>query len=230
MMTARFPQLGRRGILLLFQLLALALGGGALAGCGSEEALKRSDGYYREGMASLDKDRQKAFVSFQKAIKENPKHRDAHYYTGHIYAEQRKYPLAEAEFRETLRIDPNFSEAYNYLGTVLTQEDRWQEAIAAYRQALSNPLYATPDVARMNLGLALVHQGDMQGAAEAFEDALLVSPPNVPPAQVSLELGRAYYRLGYDAKARELLTRVAAQDKSGQYAPEADRLLERLKP
>lgn len=222
------PRPGQRGLPAL--VAVLALGSSAWLGCGSEEALKRSDGYYREGMANLDKDRQKAFVSFQKAIQENPKHRDAHYYAGHIYAEQGKYALAETEFRETLRIDPGYSEAHNYLGNVLTRVDRWQDAIASYRQALSNPLYATPDVARVNLGLALAHQGDMQGAAEAFEDALLVTPPNVSTAMVSLELGRAYYRLGYDAKARELLTHVTTQDKSGRYAPEADRLLERLKP
>jgi len=225
-MTHRPTTLG--GILLG---TVLALASGLWLGCGSsEEALKRSDGYYREGMANLDKDRQKAFVSFQKAIQENPKHRDAHYYAGHIFALQGKYSQAETEFREALRIDPEYSEAYNYLGQVLKEQDRWQEAITAYRRALANPLYATPDVARVNLGRALAHQGDMQGAAEAFEDALLVIPPNVSQTMVSLELGRAYYRLGYDAKARELLTRVATQDKSGQYAPEADRLLERLKP
>jgi type IV pilus assembly protein PilF len=211
--------------------LVVLLSAGGVWSCGSsEEALKRSAGYYTEGMANLDGDRQKAFVSFQKAIQENPKHRDAHYSIGHIYAEQRKYALAEAEFREAIKIDPNYSEAQNYLGNVLTQQDRWQEAIAAYRQALSNPLYATPDVARVNLGLALVHQGDMQGAAEAFEDALLVRPPNVSTARVHLELGRAYYRLGYDAKARDLLTRVSTLDKDGPYAAEAASLLERLKP
>ncbi|MDE3018571.1 MAG: tetratricopeptide repeat protein [Nitrospirota bacterium] len=203
---------------------------GGWSGCSSEEAFKRADGYYTEGLANLDGDRQKAFVSFQKAIQENPKHRDAHYYSGHIYAIQGKYAQAEGEFREAVRIDPDYSEAYNYLGQVLKEQDRWQEAIAAYRRALANPLYETPDVARVNLGRALAHQGDMQGAAEAFEDALLVRPSNVSPAMVHLELGRAYYRLGYDAKARDLLTRVAALDKEGQFTAEANQLLERLRP
>nr|MBI3612848.1 tetratricopeptide repeat protein [Nitrospirota bacterium] len=199
-------------------------------GCGSEEAVKRADGYYKEGMANLENNRQKAFVSFQKAIQENPKHRDAHYYAGHIYAEQQKYPQAEEEFREALRIDPEYSEARNYLGNVLKEQDRWQEAISAYRRALSNPLYATPDVAWYNLGLALAHEGDMPGAARAFEDALLVTPPNAPSAQVQLELGRVYYRLGYDTKAREFLMRVATLDKGGRFAAEANQLLERLRP
>jgi len=203
---------------------------GGWLGCGSEEAVKRADGHYKEGVASLDNDRQKAFVSFQKALQENPKHRDAHYSIGHIYAEQRKYQQAEEEFRAALRIAPDFSEAYTYLGTVLASQDRWPEAISAYRRALNNPLYVTPDVAWYNLGLALAHEGDMQGAAQAFEDALLVVPPNVQAAQVHLELGRAYYRLGYDVKARESLLRVAALDKGGRYAAEADKLLVRLKP
>ena len=212
--------------------LVLLLGTcGGWLGCGSsEEALKRSAGFYTEGLANLDGDRQKAFVSFQRAIQENPNHRDAHYYAGHIYALQGKYKSAEGEFREAVRIDPDYSEAHNYLGQVLKEQDRWQEAISAYRRALANPLYATPDVARVNLGRALARQGDMQGAAEAFEDALLVRPPNVSLALVHLELGRAYYRLGYDAKARDLLTRVSALDKDGPYAAEAAGLLERLKP
>ncbi len=202
----------------------------ALSGCASEEKLKKAEGYYREGVANLDSDRQQAFVSFQKAIQENPDHRDAHYYVGHIYALQKKNKEAEEEFRQVLRIAPDYSEAQNYLGYVLAAQDRWQEAIKAYRQALGNRLYATPDVARFNLGLALAHEGDMKGAAEAFEDALLISPPNVSPVRLYLELGRAYYYLGYDTKAREALSRVAKlDDRDRQYAVEADKLLERLK-
>lgn len=200
-----------------------------MIGCTAEEKLKKADGYYREGVANLDGNRQEAFVSFQKAIQEDSGHRDAHYYVGHIYAIQGKYQLAEEQFRTVLRISPEYSEAHAYLGQVLAQQDRWQEAIRAYRRALNNPLYATPDVAWFNLGRALAHEGDMNGAAQAFEDALLVSPPNVPSGMVHLELGRAYYRLGYDAKAREMLMRVAELDKDGPYAAEAEKLLERLK-
>ena len=64
-------------------------------------------------------------------------------------------------------------------------------------QALSNPLYATPDLARFHLGRALAHKGDFQGSMEAFEDAMTVSPPSIPPALTNLELGRVYYQLGY---------------------------------
>jgi Tfp pilus assembly protein PilF len=199
-------------------------------GCASEEKLKKADGYYQEGLAHLNNDRQRAFVSFQRAIQENPSHKDAHYSLGHIYAQLRKFQQAEDEFRQVLKIDSDYSEAHAYLGVMMASQDRWQEAIKEYHAALSNPLYATPDVAWFNLGVALAHEGDMEGAATALEDALLVSPPSVPPALVNYELGQAYYRLGYNVKAREAMTRVTSLDKGGQYASDAEKWLERLKP
>jgi type IV pilus assembly protein PilF len=202
----------------------------AVMGCASEEKLQKSKGYYQEGLANLEVDRQRSFVSFQKAIKLNPNHKEAHYSLGHVYALQAKYLQAEEEFREAVRIDSDYSEAYNYLGQVLERQNRWPDAIRAYRQALSNPLYGTPDLARFNLGRALVHEGDLEGATQAYEDALLISPPTVPPAVLNLELGRVYSKLGYEVKAKETLTRVKALDKGGQYAAEASKLLEHLKP
>src|SRR5439155_1618782 len=115
------------------------------------------------------------------------------------------------------------------LGVMLALPDRWTDAIESYRRALSNPLYATPDIAWFNLGLALAHEGDMEKAAQAFEDALRISPPNVQPAAIHLELGRAYYKLGYDTKAREELTRVSSLDKGGEYAAAAAKLIDRLR-
>jgi type IV pilus assembly protein PilF len=215
---------------LCFWLLAFAaLQPWMLAGCATEEIIKKSNGYYQEGVANLSVDRQKAFVSFQKAIQLNPDNKQAHYGLGHIYALQGKFKEAEEAFREAIRLDDDYSEAHTYLGQVLAQQGRWTDAIKSYKRALSNPLYATPDLARYHLGRALAHEGDMQAAVEAFEDALLVNPPSVPPAMLHLELGRAYYKLGYDSKAREILAKVSTFDKGGEYTAVAEQLLERLK-
>ena len=212
-------------------LLVLALLIGWLPGCAaSGESVKKSKGYYQEGIASLDRDQQKAFVSFQKAVKLDPSNKEARYGLGHILALQGKLAQAEEEFRAATKLDENYSEAYTYLGQVLEKQERWPEAIAAFRQALTNPLYATPDLARFHLGLSLAHQGDYQGAMEALEDALVVNPPNVPPALLQLELGRVYYKLGFERRSREALTKVTTLDKSGEYATAANELLTRLKP
>ncbi|MFQ5931760.1 MAG: tetratricopeptide repeat protein [Nitrospiraceae bacterium] len=218
---------------LLCRLCTLSLAvvlSGLTEGCATEDLVKKSDGYYQEGIADINTDQQRAFVSFQKAIQLNPDHRDAHYYVGHIYTIQGRYEKAEAEFREVLRIDPDYPEAHNHLGEVLQVQGRWGEAIRSYRRALTYPLYETPDVAWYNLGEALAQEGDMEAAKQAFERALRVSPPTVPQGLLHYQLGRTYYRLGDDARAREALTRSAKLDPGGRAGSEAEKLLERLKP
>jgi type IV pilus assembly protein PilF len=201
-----------------------------LAGCAtSEEAVQKSNGYYQEGIATLTADRQKAFVSFQKSVQLNPRNKDARYALGHVYALQGKLAQAEEQFREAIAIDEAYSEAHTYLGQILASQNRWDEAIKAYRHALANPLYPTPDLARFHLGRALAHEGDLQASMEVLEDAVTVNPPSVPPAMTHLELGRVYYKMGYNARAREALTKVMTMDKGGEYGTQAAELLLRLK-
>ena len=208
----------------------LLVGLGLLSGCANEENLRKSKGFYQEGVARLSSDQQQAYVSFQKAVKLNPDNKEAHYGLGHIYSSQGRFKLAEEAFQQAIRIDGDYAEAQTYLGQVLANQDRWKEAIAAYRQALSNPLYSTPDLARFHLGKALLHEGDLQGAMEALEDATTVTPPNVPPAMLQLELARVYHKLGFDMRAREALSKVSTFDKSGDQAAAAQELLGKLKP
>src|SRR6476660_2922420 len=129
-----------------------------IGGCApSEETKQKSKGYYQEGMASLERDRQKAYVSFQKAVQLDPGNKEARYGLGHILVDQGKLPQAESEFRAAIKIDENYSAAHTYLGQVLAYQERWPEAIAEFRRALSNPLYSTPDLSRFHLGQALAH-------------------------------------------------------------------------
>lgn len=215
----------------LYALAVCSLTVGLLNGCAvTEEAKKRSQGYYQEGVASLQTDRQRAFVSFQKAVQLDPQNKEAHYGLGHILVLRGKLDKAEAEFREAIKIDEDYSEAHTYLGQVLASQNKLPEAISEYRRALSNPLYATPDLARYHLGKALARQGDNEGAMEAFEDALTVNPPNVPPVLLQLELGRVYFKMGFERRAKEALTKVTTLDHDGEYAAEANEILAQLKP
>jgi hypothetical protein len=45
-----------------------------------------------------------------------------------------------------------------------------------------------------------------------------------------LELGRTYYKLGFERRARESLTKVLTYDTTGENAAAAKELLARLKP
>ena len=200
-----------------------------MVGCANEENIRKSKGYYQEGLARLSTDQQQAYVSFQKAVKLNPDNKEAHYGLGHVYATQGKFKQAEEEFREAIRIDPDYAEAHTYLGQVLATQEPWKEAIASFHRALSNPLYATPDLARFHLGRALLHEGDLHGAMEVLEDALTVTPPNVPQARLQLELGRVYHQLGFDVRAREALQKASVLDRGGEYAAAANELLARIR-
>lgn len=220
----------RTGLVTRYGRIAFAAVGLLVSACAAtEEALQKSQGHYQEGVATLSGDRQKAFVSFQKAVQLNPKNKEARYGLGHVYALQGKLAQAEEEFRTAIRIDDAYSEAHTYLGQVLASQGKWDEAIQSYRAALSNPLYATPDLARFHLGRALTQRGDFQEAMESLEDAVAANPASVPPALTHLELGRIYSKLGYAAKAREVLGKVKALDKSGEYTDAATELLARLK-
>ena len=70
-----------------------------------------------------------------------------------------------------------------------------------------------------------MHQGFSQ-----VEDATTVTPPNVPPAMLQLELARVYHKLGFDVRAREALAKVSNLDKGGEQAAAAQELLGQLKP
>lgn len=202
-----------------------------LAGCQtSDEALRKATGYYQEGLANMQTDRQQAFVSFQKAIQLNPAHKEAHYYLAHLYTMQGKYAQAEGELHEVLKIDPDYAEAHNYLGQVLEAKAQWRDAVLEYRAALRNPLYATPDIAMFRLGRALAHEGEFEAAMTTLEDAIRVTPPSQPLAPVYLELGRVYMKLGYNTKAREALIEVTKLEKTGTNASAAEELIKGLKP
>lgn len=213
------------------RLVAVILLAGIVPGCATpEETMKKSQGHYQEGIATLNSDKQKTYVEFQKAIQVDPQNKEAHYGLGHLLAGQGKWVLAEEQFRTALSIDQNYSEAHTYLGLALEVQDRWPEAIQEFRLALTNPQYRTPDLARFYLGGALAHEGDYQGAMENLEDALLTDHPNVPPARTNLELGRVYYKLGYERRAKETLTKVTTLDKNGEYGTAAKELLAKFKP
>jgi Tfp pilus assembly protein PilF len=232
MVTSRQNGVGDRRSVMAWGAAGLCVSLLAASGCISEERIKKADGYYQEGVAVLNSgDQQSAYVSFQKALKENPRHRDAHYYVALIYATQEKFTEAEAEIRETIDIAPDYPEAHNFLGQLLVRQNRRPEAIQAFRKAVSYPLYSSPDVAYYQMGLALELEGDMPGAKQAFEEALKVNPPNVQQALVYLELGRVHYKLGEDGKAREALARAVTLDKekSGAVTAEARALMERLR-
>lgn len=204
-----------------------------LAGCVSaEEIAKRereSDGYYKQGLSNIQSHQQQALVSFQKALQSNPDNYDAHYALGSIHFQRKEYAEAEREFRRCIELMPDNGEALNFYGRTLIELKRLPEAVAALRKATALPLYATPDVAYTNLGIALHLLGDHAGALRAYQEAIKIDPPTVPRALLYLEAGRLYVAQGENGKAREALAQAKALDPQGTAGAEATKLMQKMK-
>jgi len=204
-----------------------------LVGCVSVKELKKrereSDGYYKQGISSMDSNQQQAFVSFQKSIQLNPDNYDAHYALGSIHFQRKEFADAEREFSRCVELMPTSGEALNFYGRTLIELKRLPEAVDVLRKTTALPLYATPDVAYTNLGSALYFLGDNAGAIRAYEEALKIDPPTVPRALLYLEVGRLYIAQGENAKAREALAQVKSLDPQGTAGAEATKLMQKLK-
>ncbi|MBU1425041.1 MAG: type IV pilus biogenesis/stability protein PilW [Gammaproteobacteria bacterium] len=83
---------------------------------------------------------------------------------------------ADADFRHSLRLDNSSSETHNNYGWFMCQRGRSKESLAQFQEALSNPLYSTPEKAYVNLGLCSKKAGLMKQAESNLQRALILRP------------------------------------------------------
>lgn len=204
-----------------------------LGGCVSAEDIakreRESEGYYKQGLSSMDSNQQQAIVSFQRALQSNPDNVDARYALGSIHFLRKEFAEAEREFQRCIELMPENGQALNFYGRTLIELKRWPEAVAVLRKTTTLPLYATPDMAYTNLGSALQALGDHDGALRAYQEAIKIDPPTVPRALLYLEVGRIYVMRGENASAREALAQVTALDPQGTAGAEARKLMQKMR-
>jgi type IV pilus assembly protein PilF len=92
---------------------------------------------------------------------------------------------ADADFRHSLQLDSTNSETHNNYGWFLCQRGRVKESISQFKDALKDPLYATPELAYVNLGVCSKRAGLMKDA-EANLQRALVMRPGIPAALYGL--------------------------------------------
>lgn len=83
---------------------------------------------------------------------------------------------AEADFRRSLELDDGNSETHNNFGWFLCQRGRTKESIIQFKNALKNPLYTSPEMAYVNLGLCSRKAGLMKEAESNLQRALILRP------------------------------------------------------
>ncbi len=136
-----------------------------------------------------------AEVQFRAALAARPDFPDAHYNLATLLLAADKLDEAIPHLREVLRLQPDdlkakqsLEEALNTRAHALGKSGRLQEAAADFRELLA----LTPDDSDTctNLGVALAMQGDMAGARDLFERAIVLNPAN-EVARKNLERTRA---------------------------------------
>lgn len=83
---------------------------------------------------------------------------------------------ADADFRHSLDLDRSSSETHNNYGGFLCQRGRAKESIGQFKEALKNPLYATPEMAYVNLGVCSRKAGLMKDVESNLQRALVLRP------------------------------------------------------
>lgn len=83
---------------------------------------------------------------------------------------------ADADFRRSLDLDGANSETHNNYGWFLCQRGRTAESIKQFQAALKNPLYDTPEMAYVNLGMCSMKAGLMKEAESNLQRALILRP------------------------------------------------------
>ncbi|MGC9198879.1 MAG: tetratricopeptide repeat protein [Acidobacteriaceae bacterium] len=120
---------------------------------------------------------------------------------------------AESAWRDWLKAHPSSAEAYANLGVIAARQQHYTQAIADDRKALA--LHFPGSGLRLNLGLALFKDGQMQQAAQEFLPLIRVAAANSPERQrLAILLGMSYYGAGEYAKAAPFLQEAADRDPS----------------
>jgi type IV pilus assembly protein PilF len=191
----------------------------------------KAEAHYKIGVAYLNDNLiQKAYVEFSKANELDPENKDVLNAIGVIYLLYfDEVPKSVGYFEKTVKIDPGFSDGYNNLGYANQKMGRFEKAISYYRQALSNPLYPTPEKAYVNMGNCYYRLGKYKEAANAFKEAVKRAP-NLGLAYMRLAL--CYNAMGNYGDAAAAMTQAIAVDplyKGSRQAAVEDIRLKRLK-
>jgi tetratricopeptide (TPR) repeat protein len=89
-----------------------------------------ADAYCNLGIIESErKNTIEAIDCFTKALKENPRHFEAHYNLANLYAEIGNLPLAKVHYQMSITIEPEFPNSYFNLALTLAMNKEVEEAI-----------------------------------------------------------------------------------------------------
>jgi type IV pilus assembly protein PilF len=189
--------------------LLLCLAAAGLLSCGGQRAqdneqlavAKREIGeaYMRQG------DFTAALRELLESEKLNPRDPLVHDALGLCYMARKRMPDAITHFKRAVDLKPTFTAARNNLGAAYLAIEEWDAAIAIFDEIKQDVLYATPQFALSNLGMAYYHKNDYQSALNYYRDALRIQPDLV---NALVGMGRTYLALNQGRQALPHLERA----------------------
>jgi len=119
---------------------------------------------------------QEAIDCYTKALSLNSGVAEIHCALACVYLKNKQFKMAVTAFKTACALRPEYGEANHGLGDALRITGYFSEAISYYERALSN--HGSLDIASIysNIGTCRQYLGDIEGAINAFEDAVCSSP------------------------------------------------------
>ncbi len=166
-----------------------------------------------------------------KAVELDEKNADAHHLAAILYLDfcrtstigECRLKEAEKHARRAVELKDRFLEAENTLAVVLIHEEKFKEAEKILLPITQDILYATPEIAWGNLGLAYLGQEQPEKAIPALRRAVAAQPLFCVG---NYRLGVAYHQSGAIESAAEALNRALQTQAPGCDAMQ-DAFLER---
>ncbi len=165
-------------------------------------------GYYKQGLACIENGMYAAAIGLlQKAVKMDPRFKEAHYSLSETYFKMGDFETAEEKVRQTLWIDPNYElascllisikEEYYKRGLTSLEQNEWKAAEKFAKEILRidpnyEPAYRLLKQACYELGLAHLQKGAHSKAISPLRKAKDIDP-NCERTRYSL--GFAYFKL-----------------------------------
>ncbi len=181
-----------------------------VAGPAAQGDFRKGISYYKQGQYS------KAIGEFEQIIQANPNYEDGHRILGHCYLKTKNYAKAIESFRGALRLRTNLYASYYGLALAYYNSGQYQETISTL---LKGERFARSPLDRYQLyhtrGAAYYNIKDFENTIANLKKAVSIKRGN--SADV-LQIGIAYYQLGYPADAEKYLTQALTLDSNALQA------------
>jgi type IV pilus assembly protein PilF len=151
-----------------------------------------------------------ALSKLRKALEIDDSLPEAHYAIALLYERLKKPEHARRHFERALDLDPQYSDAHNAYAVFLCRNKEFEQADTHFQEALKNPLYRTPDIAKINAGVCMYNSALPQRLVRAeqyFRDVLKTRPQQ---PQALINMANISFDEGNHLRARAYLQRYLA--------------------